>query len=143
MRFRLMLTVLVAANADAACESGAQMGKQISFARRNPTMCSSNDAGSNDEVCTTLTIDASADGRETIKVNGGSKTYVASGLHIPKGAVFHVRTTGMEVKAKPVAWSVNSMYFRLPPDDTDHTCVPAGSPHLSARATMPPFHPGA
>ena len=110
MRFRLMLTVLVAVNADAACETGAPMGKPISFARRNPTMCSSNDAGSNEEVCTTLTVDASADGRETIKVNGGSKTYVASGLHIPKGAVFHIRTTGMEVKAKPVAWSVNSQH---------------------------------
>ena len=106
--FTVLQSMIVAVNADTICESGAPMGKQISFARRNPTVCSSNDAGGNDEVCTTLSIDTSANDYETIKVNGGRKTYIASGLTVAKGTVFHIRTTGMEVKATPVtSWSVN------------------------------------
>ena len=98
--------LIVAASADAMCKSGAPMGKHISFARPNPAMCSV-------EVCNTLSIDTSADRRETIKVNGGSKTYVASSLTVAKGTVFHIRTTGMEIKAKPVrsTWSVHKTMY--------------------------------
>ena len=106
--------LIVAANADAMCKSGAPMGKHISFARPNPAMCSGTNAGSNVEVCNTLSIDdTSADRRETIKVNGGSKTYVASSLTVAKGTVFHIRTTGMEIKAKPVrsTWSVHKTMY--------------------------------
>lgn len=95
-----------AAAAQVTCADGSAPGNRITFARKNDKTCS----GEKSMKCDSTGGADQPQGFGAIKVDGSSKTYIASSLTITEGMVFYIGTEGIEAEPMPQAstWFVDA-----------------------------------